>query len=163
MPAENMPPMAKISGESFVGIWKRFSTNADETSPAKRPSSPPSTLSTIASLRNCSWTSDSLAPTASRSHLSRALSDGHQHDIHDADATHEQGQRRNASQTYGQNPAGRQLSLYYVLRAADVEVVSFRWIEMVALTRQSHNLLCGLRHGFAGDSRAEDVEIGRAS
>src|SRR5213080_1627927 len=116
MPAENMPPMAKISGESFVGIWKRFSTNADETSPAKRPSSPPSTLSTIASLRNCSWTSDSLAPTA-----------------------------------------GRKLSLYYVLRAADVEVVSFRWIEMVALTQQSHNLLGGLRHGFAGDSRAEDV------
>src|SRR5207249_11185287 len=83
----------------------------------------------------------------SQPNLSRALSDGHQHDIHDADATHEQVQRRNASQKYGQNPAGRKLSLYYVLRAADVEVVSFRWIEMVALTQQSHNLLGSLRHG----------------
>ena len=57
----------------------------------------------------------------------------------------------------GQNLAGRKLSLYYVFRAADVEVVGFRWIEMVALTQQSHNLLGSLRHGFAGDSRAEDV------
>jgi len=57
----------------------------------------------------------------------------------------------------GQNLAGRKLSLYYVFQAADVEVVGFRWIEMVALTQQSHNLLGGLGHGFAGDSRAEDV------
>src|SRR5205823_8354920 len=72
---------------------------------------------------------------------------------HDADATHEQGQRRNASQKYGQNPAGRKLSLYYVLRARMLKSsasAGLRWWRS-----RSRATICLVASGMASRETAE--------
>ena len=70
--------------------------------PIKIPMIPPTRQSTTDSIRNCCLMALFLAPSAFRIPISfGSLGDGHQHDIHDADATNDQGNSRDKGNGHG--------------------------------------------------------------
>jgi hypothetical protein len=66
-------------------------TSSDAPMPSKTPSTPPSRLKIMASIRNCSRTSRSMrADGEADADLAGAFGHRHQHDVHDADPADEQ-------------------------------------------------------------------------
>jgi hypothetical protein len=72
--------------------------------------------------------------------LARALGDADQHDVHDADAAHQQAHRGHRAQQGGQHAHGAGQRFGQLLGVEDVEVVVVAVAELAALAQQLRRL-----------------------
>ena len=91
--------LAQTSGRNCSIAARTASTVGQHRNPIRMPITPPLAESTMVSARNWEMMSFCLAPSARRTPISRVRF-GHrrQHDVHDADATHEQRNARDDDQ-----------------------------------------------------------------
>ena len=111
------------------------------------PMTPPISESVTASTRNCVRMSRPRAPDRhAQADLARPLRHRDQHDVHDADAAHEQRDGRDGGQQQGQHLRGRLLRLEHLGEVADPEVVVLVRLQAVALAQELADLVLGLPH-----------------
>ena len=94
MRTENTTATRMAGTLSAVGVSMNFEMSCDMPMPPSTPSRPPIPVSTDASVRNCARMRRRFAPMAFFRPISRALRDGHEHDVHNADASHQQADAR---------------------------------------------------------------------
>src|SRR5207253_10189316 len=98
--------------------------------------------------------------------LARALGDGYQHDVHDADASDQQGHGGDRRQEIGHHPRRLLLSLEDLREIPEPEVVVLKRLQAMALPQEHADLVLGLGHVLPGadldGDRVDGARVGLA-
>ena len=153
MPTAVAQPTAQTSASARIRVRHPATTAMPyvPSSPSPSPLPPPSRATVTASARNWVRISRSRAPTARRRPISRVRSvTGHEHDIQNANAAHQQCNRCHTRQEERHRTLGGGAGLGNLGGVPQVKIILLAWSHPVPLAQQRGNLGFGQRDGLGG-------------
>src|SRR5881227_344460 len=143
------------SGEMSVFQWAIRDSTMAPPDPSTTPIRPPTRHSTSASTRNWNMMLKRVARLA-HADLAGALGDGHEHDVHDADAAHEQAHGGDAGEQILERVGGLLQRREDVGLVADLEVVVLAGPDLVLAPQHALDLDHGEVHRLQIDGLDRD-------